>query len=194
MTVKNALPEEFTPPHIISGMAENTPILVGFSGGSDSSALLHMLKTYSDATGGKIYAAHINHGIRGEEADRDEEFCRRVCDGLGIELFVLRADLPTIAEETGESIETAARNVRYEYFERIMTEKDIPLLATAHNANDNLETMIFNLCRGSSLTGLCGIPENRACGGGRVIRPILRMPKDKILQYCAYAVWRSAHR
>jgi tRNA(Ile)-lysidine synthase len=65
-----------------------------------------------------------------------------------------------------------------------MRENNIPLLATAHNANDNLETMIFNLCRGTSLSGLCGIPEIRPCDGGRVIRPILRMPKDRILRYC----------
>lgn len=184
MTVKNLLPEEFCAPHILSGMSEDTPILAGFSGGSDSSALLHMLKRYSDTSGAPIYAAHINHGIRGEEADRDEDFCRSVCDSLGIKLFVLRADLPRIAAERGESLETAARNVRYEYFDRIMVENNIPLLATAHNANDNLETMIFNLCRGSSLSGLCGIPATRACGGGRVIRPILRMPKDVILGYC----------
>ena len=184
MTLKHALPQEFTPPHIISGMSEDTPILVGFSGGSDSVSLLHMLKTYSEESGAHIYAAHINHGIRGAEADRDEEFCRKVCDELRIKLFTLRADLPSIARERGESLETAARNVRYEYFDRIMSENHIPLLATAHNANDNLETMIFNLCRGASLSGICGIPETRPCGGGRVIRPILRMPKDKILLYC----------
>lgn len=184
MTVKKPLPCEFTAPHTLSGMAADTPILVGFSGGSDSSALLHMLKVYSEESGAPIYAAHINHGIRGIEADRDEEFCRGVCEALGIELFVLRADLPSIAKERGESLETAARNVRYEYFEKIMTEKDIPLLATAHNANDNLETMIFNLCRGASLSGICGIPETRQCEGGRVIRPILHMPKDRILRYC----------
>lgn len=184
MADRYSAPQEFTPPHVLSGMPSDTPILAGFSGGSDSTAMLHMLSAYAKSTGAPLYAAHINHGIRGEEADRDEMFCREFCDGLGVELFVLRADVPAIAKERGESIETAARNVRYEYFEKVMTEKDIPLLATAHNANDNLETMLFNLCRGASLTGMCGIPETRPSGGGRVIRPILRMPKDTILTYC----------
>lgn len=184
MTVKSTLPQEFTAPHIISGMAKDTPILAGFSGGADSSALLRMLKSYSEKSGAEIFAAHINHGIRGEEADRDERHCRDVCERLGIRLFVLHADLPAIAKERGESLETAARNVRYEFFEKIMTENHIPLLATAHNANDNLETMIFNLCRGASLSGLCGIPETRPCVGGAVIRPILRMSREQILDYC----------
>ena len=177
-------PKEFTPPHSLSGMSADTPILAGFSGGSDSTAMLHMLSVYAKITGAPIYAAHINHGIRGAEADRDESFCREFCDSLGIRLFVLRADVPAIAKERGESVETAARNVRYEFFEKIMTENNVPLLATAHNANDNLETMLFNLCRGTSLTGMCGIPETRPCGGGTVIRPILRMPKESILAYC----------
>ena len=184
MATQFSLPEEFTPPHILSGMSESAPILVGFSGGADSTALLHMLHQYSRDSGAHIYAAHINHGIRGDEADRDEVFCREVCDSLGIRLFVLKADLPSIAKERGESLETAARNVRYEYFDRIMSENDIPLLATAHNANDNLETMIFNLCRGASLSGMCGIPQTRRCGAGLVIRPILRMTKERILAFC----------
>ena len=169
MTDKISLPREFTPPHLISGRPESASILVGFSGGADSSALLRMLYEYSRESGAQIYAAHINHGIRGEEADRDEQFCRETCDTLGIKLFVLRADLPAISRERGESLETAARNVRYEYFDSIMTEHGIELLATAHNANDNLETMLFNLCRGTSLSGMCGIPETRPCGGGTVI-------------------------
>ncbi len=184
MTDRYSSPKEFTQPHSLSGMSEDTPILAGFSGGSDSTAMLHMLSVYAKNAGAPLYAAHINHGIRGAEADRDESFCREFCDSLGIRLFVLRADVPAIARERGESIETAARNVRYEFFEKVMTENNIPLLATAHNANDNLETMLFNLCRGASLTGMCGIPETRPCGGGTVIRPILRMPKESILAYC----------
>ena len=184
MTIQISLPEEFTPPHLLSVKPADTPILVGFSGGADSSALLCMLVEYSKESGAPIYAAHINHGIRGDEADRDEQFCREVCDSLGVRLFVLQANLPTIARERGESLETAARNVRYEYFDRIMSENNIPLLATAHNANDNLETMLFNLCRGTSLSGMCGIPATRSCGAGQVIRPILRMSKERILGFC----------
>lgn len=177
-------PRGFTFPHILSGLHKSASVLVGFSGGADSSALLHMLCEYGKHNGAKIYAAHINHGIRGSEADRDEGFCKGVCEKLGVEFFSLRADVPAIAKETKESVETAARNLRYSFFEKIMRENNIPLLATAHNANDNLETMLFNLARGSSLSGMCGIPPTRPCGAGLVIRPILEMTKDEIYEYC----------
>ena len=174
----------FTPPFLISGLPENTPVLAAFSGGADSSALLFMLAEYGKRTGAKIYAAHVNHMIRGEEADRDEEFCRRVAKSLGIEIFVLRRDVPAYAKECGKSVETAARDVRYEFFDSIMKENGIPLLATAHNANDNMETVIFNMVRGCGLKGACGIPESRPCGGGTVVRPILGMSRREILAYC----------
>jgi tRNA(Ile)-lysidine synthase len=165
-------------------MSEDTPILVGLSGGADSSALLHMLSVYREKCGAKIYAAHVNHGIRGAEADRDEEFCREYAGSLGVEIFVLRADVPSLAKERGESVETAARALRYSYFEQIMRENNIPILATAHNANDNLETVIFNIARGSGLSGVCGIPEYRRTDHGVVIRPILSMEKREIIEYC----------
>ena len=180
----NILPSGFRSPALLSGMSEDTPILVGLSGGADSSALLHMLSVYREKCGAKIYAAHVNHGIRGAEADRDEEFCREYAGSLGVEIFVLRADVPALAKERGESVETAARALRYSYFEQIMRENNIPILATAHNANDNLETVIFNIARGSGLSGVCGIPECRRTDHGIVIRPILSMEKREIIEYC----------
>lgn len=176
--------KSFTPPHELSGRDPTEPILTALSGGADSSALLYMLWEYGKQFGAKIYAAHVNHCIRGEEADRDEEFCKRLCEKLDIPLFTLRADVPRIAAETGESIETAARRVRYSFFSEQMKAKGIRLLATAHNANDNLETMLFNLARGTSLSGMCGIPSTRPCEGGTVIRPILYMEKSEILRFC----------
>ena len=179
-----SFPKDFTLPHTLSGTEATAPILVGFSGGADSSALLHMLCAYGKEYGATIYAAHINHGIRGDEADRDEDFCKRLCESLGVQLFTLRADVPKLAEQSGESVETAARNVRYGFFSEIMKKHRIPLLATAHNANDNLETMLFNMARGTSLNGICGIPRTRLCDGGTVIRPILGMTKEEIIAYC----------
>lgn len=178
------LPEHFTLPHLLSGMPESTPILVGFSGGADSTALLHMLCRYGAQNHAAVYAVHVNHGIRGEEANRDEAFCRTVADALGVRLFVFRADVPSLAAQTSESVETAARRVRYRYFDQVMREQQIPLLATAHHANDNLETMLFNLTRGSGLGGICGIPESRLCENGTVIRPILHMTREEIVSYC----------
>ena len=181
---RNILPKGFTSPSLLSGLPENTPVLVAFSGGADSSMLLYVLNSYAAQSGSKIYAAHVNHGIRGKEADRDEEHCKKVAAKLGAECFVLHANVPKIAEESGESIETAARRVRYEFFDKIMKEQNIPILATAHNANDNLETLIFNIARGTGLGGLCGIPDSRPCAQGVVIRPMLALDKDDILSYC----------
>ncbi len=181
---KSALPYAFTPPHTLCGMPQDTPILVGFSGGADSTALLHMLYRHSKCTGAPIYALHINHGIRGSEAERDEQFCREFAKTLGITFFAEHIDIPTLAKEVGESVETAARNERYRIFSKYMTEKSIPILTTAHNADDNLETILFNLARGTGLGGLCGIPRVRRCDGGNVVRPILGLEKSEILAYC----------
>lgn len=180
-----SLPKAFKAPSALSGLPENSSVLVGFSGGADSTALLHILCNWAKATGARIYAAHVNHGIRGEEADRDELFCKSLARDLGVEFFSTRVDVPSIAKSSGESIETAARRIRYEYFDSLMDEHSIPLLATAHNADDNLETIIFNLCRGAGLSGMCGIPDTRPCACGKVVRPILGMEKSEILQYCA---------
>lgn len=180
----SALHEKFNSPSALSGLPDSSAVLAAFSGGADSSAMLYMLAEYGRLSGAKIYAAHVNHMIRGEEADRDEDFCRQTAKKLGIEIFVLRRDVPAYAKECGKSVETAARDVRYEFFDRVMRENGIPLLATAHNANDNIETVLFNIARGCGLTGVCGIPESRPCEHGTVVRPILALSKKEILQYC----------
>lgn len=164
---------------------ESQPILAAFSGGSDSCAMLHMLKEYCDSVGCRLYAAHVNHGIRGAEADSDEAFCRDVAKGLGVEIFVLKADVPAIAKERRLSVETAAREVRYEFFDRVMEENSIPILALAHNADDNLETILFNISRGSGISGVSGIPLTRRVKSGYIVRPILTISKSEINEYCA---------
>ena len=179
-----SLPLGFCEPSLLSGLDSSEAILVGLSGGADSTALLHILWRYSKVKGFRLCAAHVNHGIRGEEADRDELFCKKFTEALGVEIFTLNADVPAIAAESGESIETAARNVRYNFFDRVMKEQGIRILATAHNANDNLETLIFNIARGSGLGGMCGIPDSRPTESGVVIRPMLAMDKSEILEYC----------
>ncbi len=180
-----SLPSGFIPPEQLSGLPKDSAILVGFSGGADSTALLHMLKTYANANGVPLYAAHINHSIRGEEADRDENFCRSLAERLGVVFYSIKIDVPQIAIESGESIETAARRVRYEFFDSLMKKHNIPILATAHNADDNLETIIFNIARGSGLSGISGIPQSRRCNAGMVVRPILGMEKKDIINYCS---------
>ena len=179
-----SLPREFRSAHALCGADESESILAAFSGGSDSSAMLDMLAKYCAQTGTALYAAHVNHCIRGAEADKDEEFCRETAKRLGVKIFVLKVDVPAYAQEHKLSVETAARELRYEFFDRIMRENNIHILATAHNANDNLETILFNLSRGCGLSGICGIPPVRNCEGGYVVRPILEMSKTQILEYC----------
>lgn len=184
MQLNPILPREFKLPELLSGLDAQEPILLGLSGGADSSALLIMLAEYAKQVGSRIYAAHLNHGIRGDEADRDEQFCKELCSRVGVEFFSKKLDIPSIASASGESVETAARNARYDFFYKIMKEMGIKILATAHNADDNLETLLFNIARGTGLGGLCGIPESRPIGDCVVIRPILTMEKEKIISFC----------
>lgn len=190
------LPDTFTKPHILSGMPPDTPILAALSGGADSTSLLHLLVEYSHTAGCKIYAAHVNHNIRneeyGNEAKRDELFCRQLCQSLGVELFVLSADVPAIARESKKSLELAARDLRYSFFSQIMKEHNIPLLATAHNADDNLETQIYNLCRGCGVEGIRGILPCRSFSdieNGKLIRPLINASKKEIYELCALYSW-----
>lgn len=184
------LPNFYKSPHTLSCLLPSTPVLVGLSGGADSSCLLHLLCREREKHPFPLYAAHVNHGIRneeyGNEADRDEAFCRDICKRLNVELFVTHVDVPLLAKNSGSSLETAARDVRYDFFAKIMQENQIPILAVAHNADDNLETQIFNLCRGCGISGICGIPEKRAFpeAKGTIVRPILSGSKKEILDYC----------
>ncbi len=174
----------FLSPSALAGMPDETAVLLALSGGADSCALLHLLAGDAKEKGYTLTLAHLNHGIRGEEALRDRRFCEQLAADYGLELCVLDADVPAIARERGMSLETAGRAVRYEYLERLMTERQIPLLATAHHADDQLETLLFRLARGTGLGGLGGIAPCRPFANGFLTRPLLGMPKREILDYC----------
>ncbi len=182
---------KFTEPHLLSGYPKEETVLVALSGGADSSALLHRLCEYRQEACCRLIAAHVNHSIRGEkygfEADRDEEFCRTLCASFNVEICVERVDVPVFAKESGKSLETEARDQRYAFFARLMKERNIKVLATAHNADDDLETQLFNFSRGCGIEGLSGIPETRRFDdvpGGIVIRPLLKAKKSEIIEYC----------
>lgn len=151
-------------------------VTVALSGGADSMALLHVLLSLKDELGITVEAAHFNHLIRGDEAKRDEDFVKQQCKKLGVKLYIGQGDVPAFSKEKGISLELAAREMRYDYLNRI--NKDF--VATAHTASDNLETVIFNLCRGSSIEGLCGIPPKR----GVFIRPLILCTREQIEDYC----------
>ena len=159
---------------------KNKSYLLGLSGGADSVCLFHLL-----LDGGYSFsAAHINHGIRGAEADSDEDFCRDLCKKHGVTFHSHRADIPAIAKDSGKSLEEAARAVRYAFFEEVMRDGDIPVLLTAHNADDNAETLLLSLVRGCSTSGSCGIAPHRELAFGAVERPILAFSKKEIIDFC----------
>ena len=131
---------------------KSSDVTVALSGGADSMALLYALLELKEKLGIKnIYAAHFNHGIRGDEALRDQNFVAAQCENLGVKLFLGSADVPSYAKQNNLSLELAARELRYQFFETLDTD----LLATAHTASDNAETVLFNLSRGTALSGLC---------------------------------------
>ena len=152
-------------------------VLVALSGGADSMALLYFL--YKNCNY-KLYAAHINHNLRGEESDGDEEFVKTCCKNLKIELFILNADVKIEAQCKGFSIEQAARSIRYDFLEKT-AEGLHAKIATAHTLSDNMETVLFNLVRGTGIKGLCGIPPVR----NNIIRPLLECTRAEIEEYCA---------
>jgi tRNA(Ile)-lysidine synthase len=151
------------------------PVYAAISGGADSTSLLLLLHKNIN----NLRAIHVNHNLRGEESDRDESFCRELCKSLNVPLDVVSVDVRGYAEKTGKSTEEAARDLRYKAFDDITNGKG--LVAVAHNADDNAETMIFNLIRGTGLAGLCGIPSKR----GNIIRPLLHTTRAEILQFLA---------
>ncbi|MDR1669545.1 MAG: tRNA lysidine(34) synthetase TilS [Oscillospiraceae bacterium] len=156
------------------GGAPMRSILAAVSGGADSVALLHMLRE----EGFDLTAAHYNHGLR-PEADEDETFVRKLCERFEIPLAAGRGDVAAEAARRGAGIEETAREMRYAFLEKTREERGLSNIATAHNADDNAETVLLNLVRGAGLAGLSGIPPVRE----RIVRPILHLSRDDILRY-----------
>jgi tRNA(Ile)-lysidine synthase len=154
-------------------------VLVAFSGGADSTALLHLLHAIRPVLRLELAAAHCNFQLRARASLGDERFCQKVCDALGIALFTQRFPTAQLAKSAKLSIEEMARNLRYDFFQKVMREQHFSKLATAHHAGDNAETVLFNFFRGASLLGLSGIPERR----GPIIRPLLPFERADLLAY-----------
>ncbi len=155
-------------------------VLIGFSGGADSCFLLSFLYEYRQRykLEFEILAVHVNHGIRGNEAKRDEEFSVNFANELFVSNEVRYVDVPSISAISGLGIEETARNERYSIFADIIKGRnDISTIAVAHNATDNMETVIFNILRGAGISGVCGIKPIRE----NIIRPMLTLPKSVII-------------
>ena len=157
----------------------NDIIVVGFSGGPDSVFLMEMLKKLKNFINFKIYLVHINHLLRGEDADSDEKFSIEYAKKNNLEIFIKRIPVKEIAKEVGKTLEEVGREERYKFFSEIYEKVRATKIATAHNKDDQIETFLFRLIRGTSLQGLEGIKIKN----NNVIRPISEIYKKDILEY-----------
>ena len=158
---------------------EGQGILAAVSGGADSVALLRCLHALRPRLGFRLYAAHLDHGIRGEEARQDAEFVQALCQALGVACHVGRADVPALAAAQGLSLETAARQARYAFLEEAMAHFGAQWAALAHHGDDQAETLLLHLFRGSGGRGLCGMEARR----GPYIRPFLGLGRQALEEY-----------
>ncbi|MBQ1564600.1 MAG: tRNA lysidine(34) synthetase TilS [Clostridia bacterium] len=162
------------------GVSASDGVLVALSGGADSVALLlELIGLQKDGRISRLEAAHLHHAIRGAEADADAEFVRALCKRLDVPLVSERIDVPRIAEETGVSLELAARNARYAFLERVRADRDLDCIATGHHRDDQAETLLLHLLRGSGTDGLACMRLR----SGRLIRPLLYTDRTSILAY-----------
>lgn len=152
---------------------KNSQVTVAFSGGADSTCLLYILNAIKNDIGFSLTAHHINHGIRGKEALRDENFCKNFCKKHKIKFIVSKVEATKFAKSNHLTIEEAARLLRYK---SLFEKNNNGIIAVAHHLNDNVETIIHNLLRGTGLLGLQGMEYKKGC----IIRPLLDFNRDEI--------------
>jgi tRNA(Ile)-lysidine synthase len=178
--------------HFIRANALFTPgdtVVVAVSGGADSVALLDILASLRGLRL-KLVAAHLNHMLRGDESDGDEEFVRNLADGYGLPCLVRRVDVSDIARREGRSLEDAGRSARYAFFDETAATHGACSVALAHHANDQAETVLLRLLRGAGGSGLCAMAPRSA---GRYVRPLLGVSRREIEEYLEARgiVWRN---
>ncbi|MBL4936923.1 tRNA lysidine(34) synthetase TilS [Clostridium sp. YIM B02515] len=156
-------------------------VIAAVSGGPDSICLLHILYKLQEEFNIKLYAAHINHCLRGEEADKDEEYVKDFCRKHDIPCFSRKIDINKLAKERGLSSESAGREARYEFFDELFKELDAQKIALAHNANDQAETVLMRIIRGTGMEGIVGIKPMR---GNIFVRPLINIRRESIEAYC----------
>ena len=154
-------------------------VLVALSGGADSVALLSVLCRARDAGILNLTAAHFEHGIRGEESLADAAFCKKLCEDMDVTFIPGRADIPEIARRTGEGLETCARNLRHRFLEQTAMMMGCDLIALAHHMDDQAETVLMHILRGSGAEGACGMRRL----SGKLYRPLLGVRKSEIIEY-----------
>ncbi|MGY0657007.1 tRNA lysidine(34) synthetase TilS [Bacillus subtilis] len=158
-------------------------IIVGVSGGPDSMALLHALHTLCGRSA-NVIAAHVDHRFRGAESEEDMRFVQAYCKAEQLVCETVQINVTAYAQEKGLNKQAAARDCRYQFFEEIMSKHQADYLALAHHGDDQVETMLMKLAKGTLGTGLAGMQPVRRFGMGRIIRPFLTITKEEILHYC----------
>jgi tRNA(Ile)-lysidine synthase len=168
-------------------------LAVGLSGGADSVALVRALAERSGELGLVLHAAHLHHGLRGEEADGDLDFARSLADQLGLPFHEARVDAGATAKENAETIEEAARRLRYGWFRQLMASGEVEAVATAHTRDDQAETVLAKFLRGAWTEGLSGIHPVIEFSEGRILRPLLSTTRTEIEAYLASLIqgWRE---
>ena len=161
-------------------LSSGDTVFAALSGGADSVAMTHILLTLTKEFNFSLRAVHINHNLRGDEAMRDEQFVRELCKKWYIPLTVESHDVAAIAKESGQSCEQAGRAVRYEVLARHCAQVPQGKIATAHTFSDVMETMLFNMIRGTSIGGLSPIPPVR----NNIIRPLIGVLRCDVENYC----------
>ncbi len=163
---------------------ENKKIVVGVSGGPDSLALLHYLLGQREKRNLSIIVAHVDHMMRGEDSLADAMFVKRFCEQNDIAFEMVRVNVPKRMEQTGNSSELEAREARYEFFAKVMEKYGYPYLALGHHGDDQIETILMRLTRGSTGSARAGIPFSRKFANGVIFRPFLSLTKADLEQYC----------
>ena len=156
-------------------------VAVAVSGGKDSVALIHLLSKLKGELGITLKAVNVEHGIRGEESVSDSEFVKKLCKELSVELYFKSVDVPRLVERDGLSEEEAARILRYKVFDEAIESGFCDFIATAHHLSDDVETILFNILRGTSLSGVGGISS--LSHGGKILRPMLSVTREEIDDY-----------
>ena len=162
----------------------NDKVLVGVSGGPDSMALLFALKQLEGVLGHKVSAVHVNHHLRGEESDEDEKYVVRRAKEWNIPICVMHVDVIGELKKHGGNKQAVSRKLRYRAFKQVAEEKRADRLALAHHADDQLETVLMRLVRGTGLAGLSGMDWSRIWEGYILIRPLLGFTKEEIISFC----------
>ena len=159
---------------------DNDKVVIGVSGGPDSIALLTILNKLKEKWNIKLYVAHINHRIR-KEAEEETEYVKDFCAKIGVEIYIKEINVEEEAKRLKIGTEEAGRNIRYAFFEEVLEKVGANKIATAHQKNDNAETVLMNIMRGTSIAGLKGIEKVR---DGKFIRPLIECSREEIENYC----------